>query len=68
MQGDGGKVLQVQPCHHIPVVAVGLICEECFSCTMLVGLLEISYDGLQSGEFAVTWLMMFFCVHRADVN
>lgn len=48
----------MQPYHRIPVVTAELICGECFSWTALVVLLEISFDGFQSGE----WLLQQFPV------
>ena len=48
----------MQPCHHVPVVAAELICRECFSWTAPVVPLEISFDGLRSGE----WLLQQFPV------
>lgn len=48
----------MQLCRHVPVVAAELICGECFSRTAPVVLLEISFSGLQSGE----WLLQQFPV------
>lgn len=48
----------MQPCHHNPVVVAELICRECFSWTTPVVLLEISFNGSQSGE----WLLRQFPV------